>query len=114
MKTLGLVIAMVALLMLAGPMGLPSSSEAAPAPSDKFMGGTIRHLDPAGLKVILQTDTHVGETEALSVVLTVVSADVLQGLRTGDHVHLELNDQGKVQKMVKTAPAFKEAPEPRG
>lgn len=77
------------------------------AAADKVIGGTLQDIDRNGLKVILQTDLDVGETQILSVVLPVPSARMVQGLQRGDYVAVELDEDGKVSRIVKT-------PGPRG
>jgi len=46
--------------------------------------------------------------------LPVANAEVIKGLTKGDRVSLELDVQGRVMKIVKTAPDLKIAPEPKG
>jgi len=72
--------------------------------------GTIENVDPAGLQVTILTD--VGQKESLPV----TKASVLVGVGQGDRVSCEMNADGKVTKIVKTAPIpeVSPAPEPRG
>lgn len=106
MKTL--LIAMVGLALVVG-MGSPSSADASAATTD-FVGGTIKGIDWAGLKVTIQADR--GKTESLSV----ASADLMKGLAEGEHVsvEVELDEMGKVLKVVKIIPDGRAAPEPKG
>ncbi len=73
----------------------------------KFMGGTIEEVDPAGLKITIQTDM------GKKVSFPVSNAEVIRGLTKGDQVSIELDEQGKVLKVVKNNSAPKPAPEPR-
>lgn len=106
MKTL--LVAMVGLALVVG-MGIPSSADASAATTN-FVGGTIKGIDMAGLKVTLQTD--LGKTESLPV----ANADLMNGLMEGDHVsvEVELDEMGKVLKVVKIIPDARVAPETKG
>lgn len=74
----------------------------------KFMGGTIEEIDHAALRITLQTE--MGKKESFPV----TSMEVIQGLMKGDQVSVELDEQGKVLKVVKNNSLPKPAPEPRG
>jgi len=100
------VFAMVSLLLLLGVTFSPSQGTL--VASTTFIGSTIEEIDLAGLKVTIKTD----QGESLS--LPVANAEVMKGLTKGDRVSLELDVQGKVMKIVKTAPDLKIAPEPKG
>lgn len=106
MKTV--LIAMVGLALVVC-MGMPSSADVS-ASTTNFVGGTIKNIDWTGLKVTIQTDR--GKTESLPV----ASADLMKGLTEGDHVsvEVELDEMGKVLKVVKIVPDGKVAPEPKG
>lgn len=103
-----LLIAMVGLVFVVG-MGIPSSADVS-ASTTNFVGGTIKGLDWTGLMVTIQTDR--GKTESLSV----ASADLMKGLTEGDHVsvEVELDETGKVFRVVRIIPDGKAAPEPKG
>src|SRR5712691_8444186 len=73
----------------------------------KFMGGTIEDVDPAGLKITITTDM------GKKVSFPVSNPEVIRGLTKGDQVSVELDEQGKVLKVVKNNSAPKPAPEPR-
>jgi Cu/Ag efflux protein CusF len=98
MKRHGIAAALLVFLLGAWPLQ---------AVADKVIGGTVQDIDRSGLKVILQTDLDVGETQILSVVLPVSSVTMVQGLQRGDYVAVELDKDGKVSRIVK-------APGPRG
>ena len=113
-------IAGIGLLLVVG-LAVPAiQAEPAPLPPSNTalvtsMGGTIEEVDQAGLRITIQTE--MGKKESLSV----SSAEVIQGLTKGDLVSIELDEQGKVLKIVKddfapkAAPeAPKPAPEPKG
>lgn len=85
-----------------------SPSQATLVASTTFIGSTIEEIDLAGMKITIKTD----QGESLS--LSVASAEVMKGLTKGDRVSLELDVQGRVMKIVKTAPDLKIAPEPKG
>ncbi|TAJ10368.1 MAG: hypothetical protein EPO61_02725 [Nitrospirae bacterium] len=109
MKTL--LIAMVGLVCVVGMVGMSSPSGVdASAAATNFVGGTIKSIDWAGLKVTIQIDR--GKTESLPV----ASIDLMKGLTEGDHVsvEVELDEMGKVLKVVKIIPDGKDAPEPKG
>lgn len=74
----------------------------------KFMGGTIEEIDRSALTITLQTE--MGKKESFPV----TNAEVVQGLTKGDQVSLELDDQGKVLKIVKNNSIPQPAPEPKG
>lgn len=107
MKTL-----LVTLFSLALVMGLVITAGQAASPDQaqpglaKFVGGTIEEIDPAGLRVTIQTEF--GGKESFPV----GDAAVLMGLTKGDRVSAEMDEQGKVLKIVKLAPDRKGAPEP--
>ena len=67
----------------------------------KFVGGTIEEMDPAGLRVTIQTERGKKET------FPIADASMLMGLTRGDRVSAEMDDQGKVLKIVKLAPHVK-------
>jgi hypothetical protein len=113
MKTL--VIALFGVLLLVGMVITPG--HAAPLSlveplifAKSSTGGMIESVDPAELKITILTD--VGQKESLPV----TNVAVLVGLTQGDRVNCEMNDDGKVMKIVKTTPMPKEfpAPEPKG
>ena len=107
MKTL-----VITLFSLALVMGLVITSSQAASPNQtdptltKFVGGTIEEIDPAGLQVTIQTE--LGKMESLPL----ADAAVIKGLTKGDRVSVEMDEQGKVMKIVKLAPDRKGAPEP--
>jgi hypothetical protein len=74
------------------------------------VGGTVELIDPAGLSVTIMTDG--GQPESLPV----ADVSVLAGVAKGDRVFCEMDDQGKVAKIVKasTIPNTSPAPEPKG
>jgi len=113
MKTL--VIALLGMLLIVGMVITPS--HAAPLSSVEPLvfaksstGGMIESVDPVELRVTILTD--VGQKESLPV----TKVAVLVGVTQGDRVNCELNDDGKVTKIVKTTPIPKDfpAPEPKG
>ena len=110
MKTL--VVTLFSLVLIMGVMGMVVTSGQAVSPDRteltlaKFVGGTIEEIDPAGLRVTIQTE--MGKKESLRV----GDAAVLMGLTKGDRVSAEMDDQGKVVKIVKLTPDRKGAPEP--
>ena len=63
----------------------------------RFLGGTIIEIDPASLRVTIQTAMTRKES------FRVESADVLMRLSVGDHIRVEMDDQGRVKKIVKTS-----------
>jgi Cu/Ag efflux protein CusF len=107
MKTL-----IVTLFSLALVMGLVITAGQAASPDQaqpglaKFVGGTIEEIDHAALRVTIQTE--MGQKESLPV----TDAKVITGLSKGDRVSVEMDEQGKVMKIVKLAPDRKGAPEP--
>lgn len=107
MKTL--VITLFSLALVMGLVITPSQA-ASPSQTDptlaKFVGGTIEEIDHAGLRVTIQTEF--GKKESFPV----GDAAVLMGLTKGDRVSAEMDEQGKVLKIVKLAPDRKGAPEP--
>jgi hypothetical protein len=92
-------------------VGVPTSGHAVnqvePIISNQFIGGTVERIDMIGLRLTVQTD--LGHSEALPV----ASVDVIKNLNKGDRVSAELDDQGLVVNIVKTAPS-PNAPRPRG
>jgi len=66
----------------------------------------IEEIDPSGLRVTIQTEF--GKKESFPV----GDAAVLMGLTKGDRISAEMDEQGKVLKIVKLAPDRKGAPEP--
>ncbi len=111
MKTLA--IGLFSMLVVMGMLITPSQA-ASPGPGEpvfaKFIGGTIESVDPAGLRVTIMTE--LGKKESFPV----ADASVLMGLTTGDRISCELDEQGRVMKIVKTTPEpkGKPAPEPKG
>lgn len=103
MKTL--LVMMVSLLLVMG-IAMPSSYGAPVAP-DQFIGGTIEEINLAGLSVTILAD--LGKKESLPV----VSADMIKGLAKDDYVSVELDEQGRVFRIVKTTPDVKNEPEPK-
>jgi hypothetical protein len=89
----------------AGPPGLEGVALAKAA-----VGGTIEAVDPEGLKITLLTDF--GKKESLPI----TKVSVLVGVTEGDRVWCEMNEDGKVTKIVKATPLPERtpAPEPRG
>jgi hypothetical protein len=113
MKTL--VFVLLSMLLIVGVVSMPS--HAAPLSSVEPLvfaksstGGMIESVDPVELRVTILTD--VGQKESLPV----TKVAVLVGVTQGDRVNCELNDDGKVTKIVKTMPIPKDvpAPEPKG
>jgi len=112
MKTL--VFVLLSMLLIVGVVSMPSY--AAPLSSMDLVfaksstGGMVESVDPAGLTVTILTD--VGQKESLPI----TKVAVLVGVTQGDRVNCELNDDGKVTKIVKTTPIPKDfpAPEPKG
>ena len=110
MKSLGIVL--LGLLLVCGIAFTPNPA----APFDnppgsvpvKFIGGTLEEIDFAGRRVTIQTER--GETESF----TLARASLLVGLAEGDRVRVEMDDQGKVKKIVKTNPDKTRVPEPQG
>jgi hypothetical protein len=74
------------------------------------VGGTIEAVDPAGLRITLLTDF--GQMASLPI----TKVSVLVGVTEGDRVWCEMNEDGKVTKIVKATPIPERvpAPEPRG
>ncbi len=103
-------ILVVTLFSLALVMGLVVTSSQAASPNQanptlaKFVGGTIEEIDPAALRVTIQTEQ--GKKESFPV----GDAALLMGLTKGDRVSAEMDEQGKVLKIVKLAPDTKGAP----
>lgn len=107
MKTLIVTLFSLALVMgLVIPAGQAASPDQAQPTLAKFVGGMIEEIDPAGLRVTIQTEF--GKKESFPV----GDAAVLMGLTKGDRVSAEMDEQGKVLKIVKLAPDRKGAPEP--
>ncbi len=100
------VFTMVSLLLLWGFTVTPS--QGALVASTTFIGSTIEEIDLAGLKITIQTN------EGNRHYMPVANAEIMKGLAKGDRVSLELDVQGRVVKIVKTAPDLKIAPEPKG
>mgnify|MGYP001558806567 CR=1 FL=1 len=107
MKTLVVMLCSLALVVgvviTAGQAASPDRTDPTLA---KFVGGTIEEIDPAGLRVTIQTEF--GKKESFPV----GDAAVLMGLTKGDRVSAEMDEQGKVVKIVKLTPDRKGAPEP--
>ena len=101
----------VGLLLVVGMVVPVIQAETAPLPAQgnptliKFMGGTIEEVDSAGLRITIQTD--MGKKESFPV----SSAEAIRGLAKGDQVRVELDEQGKVLKIVKNDFAPKPVPE---
>ena len=87
-------------------IGLVSPSQADQITTERFVGGTIEGIDSAGLRIIIQTD--LGKSESLPV----ANAEVMKGVSKGDQVSVELDEQGRVMKIVKTSPD-QVVPEPK-
>ncbi len=89
----------------AGPLGLMEVLFA-----KSSIGGTVESVDPAGLKITILTDT--GQKESLPV----KDASVIAGINKGERVFCEMNEEGKVAKIVKATPLPNNfpAPEPKG
>ena len=112
MKTL--VFVLLSMLLIVGVVSMPGY--AAPLSSVDLVfaksstGGMVESVNPAGLTVTILTD--VGQKESLPI----TKVAVLVGVTQGDRVNCELNDDGKVTKIVKTTPIPKDfpAPEPKG
>lgn len=109
-----LVVALFSLLLVIGmaitpsQASPPSSGEAAFAKS--AIGGTIESVDPDGLKINILTDF--GKKASLPI----TKVSVLVGVTEGDRVWCEMNEDGKVAKIVKATPLPEgsPAPEPKG
>ena len=93
------------LVITSGHAGSPSQADPTLA---KFVGGTIEEMDPAGLRVTIQTERGKKET------FPIADASMLMGLTKGDRVSAEMDDQGKVLKIVKLAPHVKGRPDGGG
>jgi hypothetical protein len=66
--------------------------------------GTVRAIDRAALRVTVQTDF------GRLVPVTVESCEILQWLRIGDHVRLDVDAQGVVHALEKTGASRTTAP----
>jgi Cu/Ag efflux protein CusF len=112
MKTL--VIALFSVLLVVGVVIMPSHASPLGLTELLFakssIGGTVESVDPAGLKITILTD--VGQKESFPV----TDASVLAGLTQGERVFCEMNEDGKVAKIVKATPIPNDfpAPEPKG
>lgn len=106
-RTKTLIIPIVGVLFLIGAM-LPATHSQSVA-ATTLTGSMIEEIDSDGLKITVQVARG---GERLSI--PVANAEVIQGVRVGDRVSLELDPQGRVVKIVKITPNLKEAPEPRG
>ena len=99
-----LVVTLFGLVVVLGPLIAPGRAISL-NPTDltlvKFVGGTIEEMDPAGLRVTIQTERGKKET------FPIADASMLMGLTKGDRVSAETDDQGKVLKIVKLAPNMK-------
>ncbi len=110
MKTL--VVTLFSLVLVMGVMGMAVTSDQAVSPDPtgptltKFVGGTIEEIDHAGLRVTIQTEQ--GQKESFPV----GDVSLLIGLTKGDRVSAEMDEQGKVLKIVRLTPNMKGAPEP--
>lgn len=93
-------------LLLAG--ALASLSYGGPtATSDRFIAGTIEGIDVTGLRLTIKSDLGIAQS------LPVASADVIKGLNSGDQVSVELDEQGRVMKVVRTVPEPRDPQEPK-
>jgi hypothetical protein len=72
----------------------------------QMFNGTIEGIDPAGLRIIIQTEMGMQA-------LPVASEEVIYGLAQGDQVTVKLDEQGYVLAIVKNNFAPKPAPGPR-
>ncbi|HJU04594.1 MAG TPA: hypothetical protein VJ692_05530 [Nitrospiraceae bacterium] len=91
-------IALTALLMLIGTGGVGiQSSQGQESVTTTFIGSTIEGIDTNRQMITIRTPR--GSTWSLQV----MSADLLQSLQQGDRASLELDDQGRVKKIVKIA-----------
>lgn len=109
-----LIIALLGLLPVGGLVIAPSQAAAAfdsgPGPVlIKSIGGTIEEIDYLGQRVTIQTER--GRQESF----TLPRASLLIGLAEGDRVSVEMDDQGKIRKIVKTTPdIMQRVPKPLG
>jgi hypothetical protein len=85
----------------------PSLSQGASSTVERFIGGTIEGIDSAGLQLTIQTDQ--GQKESLKV----ANAEVMKRVTKGDRVSVELDEQGRVMKIVKIPSDPVSAPEPK-
>lgn len=72
--------------------------------SGPMFQGTVHTIDRAALRVTIRTDF------GRVVPVTVDSCDMLQGLRIGDHVRLDVDAQGIVQALEKAGAVLATAP----
>ena len=72
----------------------------------QMFNGTIEGIDPAGLRIIIQTEMGMQS-------LPVASEEVIYGLAQGDQVTVKLNEQGYVLAIVRNNSTPKPAPGPR-
>jgi len=112
MKTL--VLALFSLLFVVGlgitPSQISSPSLGGAAFAKPAIGGTIESIDPAGLRVTIMTDS--GQKESFPI----TKVSVLVGVIEGERVWCEMNEDGKVTKIVKATPVPEGSPatEPKG
>lgn len=97
---------MFAVAILVG--AVVSGSQSEQLASTTLTGSTVEMIDLAGLNITVQL---AGGGDKL--VMPLVNPEVLKGITVGDRVSLELDVEGRVQKIIKLTPAPKEAPEPR-
>lgn len=107
MKTPLLVMLAVLVFAAAGHAPSQAASPKDPIVINQFVGGTVEKIDLVGLRLTVQTD--LGKSEALPV----ANAGVIKDLYKGDRVSVELDDQGRVIKIVKTTPD-PDAPKTKG
>ncbi len=69
--------------------------------------GRVHAIDRAALRVTIQTDF------GRLVPVAVESCDILNRLRIGDRVHLDVDAQGIVRRLDKTGAHFSTTPNPR-
>ncbi len=105
MKTVA--VAVISTICLIG--ALNSTAHAQMMVETTLTGSTIETVDSTGLNITVKP---AGGGDRLS--LPVVSPEIMKGITVGDRVTLELDLDGKVVKILKFSPSFKESPEPRG
>ena len=99
MKTVAMT--MISVLILIGAVGLIGFSELLAATT--VTGSTVESIDSTGLNITVQTP---GDRGKLS--MPVVSPEVMKGVTVGDRVSLDLDEPGRVVKIIKLVPAPKE------
>lgn len=100
------VMIMFGVLILVGAVVPISQSEL--LVSTTLTGSTVEVIDLTGLNLTVQL---AGGGDKL--VMSLVSPEVMKGITVGDRVSLELDVEGRVQKIIKLTPTPQEAPEPR-